>query len=247
VNRNTFAYPTTLTDEDGFSSYLQYNFDFGATTRSQSPAPAGQSQGAIQTMTYNALGQLDRVTTTNNGAYTRYVHGSYYVQAFSSVNSIADEAYNIEVYDGLGRVRATAGNHPGSTGGYRAQLINHDLMGRAASTSNPYEITGTWVPIGDDASGAYYTTQTYDWKGRPLRTTNPDTTYKEASYSGCGCAGGEVVTLTDEGTIDGGVAKRRQQKIYSDVLGRTVKTEILNWHDGTVYSATVNTYNARVR
>jgi hypothetical protein len=54
-----------------------------------------------------------------------------------------------------------------------------------------------------------------------------------------------VVTLTDEGTIDAGVAKRRQQKIYSDVLGRTVKTEILNWQNGSVYSATVNTYNVR--
>jgi YD repeat-containing protein len=53
------------------------------------------------------------------------------------------------------------------------------------------------------------------------------------------------VTLTDEGTIDAGVAKRRQQKLYSDVLGRTVKTEVLNWEGGSVYSATVNTYNAR--
>ncbi len=53
------------------------------------------------------------------------------------------------------------------------------------------------------------------------------------------------MTLTDEGTIDGGVTKRRQQKIYSDVLGRTVKTEVLNWQGGSVYSATVNTYNAR--
>ena len=98
---------------------------------------------------------------------------------------------------------------------------------------------------GDDAAGIYYTQQTYDWKGRPLVTTNPDLTTKTASYSGCGCAGGEVVTLTDEGTIDGGVAKRRQQKIYSDVLGRTVKTEVFNWQGGSVYSTTVNTYNVR--
>jgi hypothetical protein len=90
-----------------------------------------------------------------------------------------------------------------------------------------------------------YTTQTYDWKGRPRITTNPDGTTKEASYSGCGCAGGEVITLTDEGTLDAGVVKRRQQKIYSDILGRTVKTELLNWEGGSVYSTTVNTYNAR--
>jgi len=77
-------------------------------------------------------------------------------------------------------------------------------------------------------------------------TSNPaDTTTKTASYSGCGCAGGEVVTITDEGTIDGGTAKRRQQKVYSDVLGRTVKTEVLNWEAGSIYSAMVNTYNVR--
>ena len=245
VNRHTFAYPTTTTDADGFSSYVQYNFDFGATTRTQSPAPAGQSQGAIQTMTYNNLGQLERTTTANNGAYTRYIWGSYYVQRFSTVNNLADEAYSCQVFDGLGRVTGSAANHPGSTGGYRAQNTSYDLMGRADKTSNPTEITGTWVPVGDDAAGWLYTQQTYDWQGRPLRTTHPDTTYREASYSGCGCAGGEVVTLTDEGTIDAGMPKRRQQKIYSDVLGRTVKTEILNWQGGSVYSATVNTYNAR--
>src|SRR5215216_3440578 len=245
VNRNTFAYPTTLTDEDGFSSYLQYNFDFGATTRSQSPAPAAQSQGAIQTMTYNNLGQLERTTTTNNGAYTRYIHGSYYVQSFATINNIADEAYNIQVFDGVGRVRATAANHPGSTGGYRAQLTIYDLMGRAVKTSNPSEITGTWVRVGDDVAGWLYTQQSYDWKGRPLVTTNQDGTAREASYSGCGCAGGEVVTLTDEGTIVAGIAKHRQQRIYSDVLGRTIKTEILNWQNGSIYSATVNTYNVR--
>jgi hypothetical protein len=99
-------------------------------------------------------------------------------------------------------------------------------MGRAWKNSNPTEVNSSWAPSGDDAAGMYYTQQTYDWQGRPLITTNPDGTTKEASYAGCGCAGGAVVTLTDEGTIDAGVAKRRQQKIYSDVLGRTVKTEI---------------------
>jgi YD repeat-containing protein len=54
-----------------------------------------------------------------------------------------------------------------------------------------------------------------------------------------------VVTLTDEGTIAGGVSKRRQQRIYSDVFGRTVKTEILNWQGGSVYLTNVNTYNVR--
>lgn len=80
----------------------------------------------------------------------------------------------------------------------------------------------------------------------PSMTGNPvDTTTRAFSYSGCGCAGGEVVTATDEGTFSSGVTKRRQRLVYSDVLGRIVKTQILNWEGGSVYSTTVNTYNAR--
>src|SRR5438128_1916393 len=85
-----------------------------------------------------------------------------------------------------------------------AQTIESRLaMGRAKMQSNPTEINGSWSPTGDDAynattdqGGWVFTQQTYDWKGRPLLTTNPsitsnrnDTTTKEAGYSGCGCAG----------------------------------------------------------
>ena len=236
VNRNTFAYPTTLTDADGFSSNIQYNFDFGATTRTQSPAPAGQSQGAIQTMTYNSLGQLERVTTANNGAYKRFWYGADYSASYGTVNNVADESYSIQTFDGLGRVIGAAGNHPGSNGGYKAQINNYDLMGRTKKSSNPTEITNAWVPNGDDAAGWLYTQQTYDWQGRPLVTTNPDTSTRQASYGGCGCAGSAVVTGTDE--------VGRRQKVYSDALGRQLKVEVLNWN-GSIYSTRTTTYNAR--
>jgi YD repeat-containing protein len=42
-----------------------------------------------------------------------------------------------------------------------------------------------------------------------------------------------------------GVAKRRKQKVYSDVLGRFVKTEVFSWQDGGIDSTTVQTYNVR--
>jgi hypothetical protein len=83
----------------------------------------------------------------------------------------------------------------------------------------------------------------YDWKGRPLVTTRPKLNPGDpneapatvvASYAGCGCAGGEVVTLTDE--------VGRQQKVYSDPLGWQWKAEILNW-DGSVYATTENILN----
>ena len=236
LDHNTLAYPTTVTDPDGFSSTLQYNYDFGARTRAQGPPPAGQPQGAIQTITYDSARRTLQVTTTNNGAYTRYVYGANYMQSFSTVNNVADDVYAIQVFDGAGRVIGAANNHPGSSGGYRMVNTIYDLMGRAVKQSNPGEINSSWVPVGDEAAGLLYTQQTYDWKGRPLTTTNTDGTQKYASYGGCGCAGGEVATLTDE--------VGRQQKVYADVLGRTAKTEVLNWN-GTVYSTTSNTYNVR--
>jgi YD repeat-containing protein len=234
--RNTFAYPTTITDAGGFSSYVQYNFDFGATTRTQSPAPAGQLQGAIQTMTYTNLGQLERVTTTNNGAYKRFWYGADFTASYATVNNVADEAYSIQVMDGVGRVIGAASNHPGSNGLYRLVNTIYNSMGQVLKRSNPAEINSFWVPVGDDAAGLHYTQQTYDWQGRPLVTTYPDTTTLQASYSGCGCAGGAIVTITDE--------SGRRQKVYRDVLGRQAKVEVLNWN-GTVYSTRTNTYNAR--
>jgi YD repeat-containing protein len=245
--RNTLAYPKTVTDADGYSSTITYNFDFGAVTQTQTPQPNTTQNlpGPVQTFAYDAAGRIEKATSTTNGAYVRYVYGPNYSLTFSTVNNLADEAYSNTVFDGIGRAVVAASNHPGSMGGYRAVNTIYDRMGRAVKQSNPTETNDAWAPAGDDLPGWLYTQQSYDWKGRPLVTTNTDGTTKEASYTGCGCAGGEVVTLTDEGTVDGGVAKRRQQKIYSDVLGRTVKTEILNWQGGSPYSTTINSYNAR--
>jgi RHS Repeat/Domain of unknown function (DUF4214) len=233
----TLAYPTTITDADGFSTSVKYHYDFGGRTRVQGPPPAGQTQGAIQTTTYDGLGRIERVTNGNNGAYTRYQYGEYYVFTYASVNNVADEASSTAVFDGLGRMIGTASNHPGSIGGYSAQNTQYDIMGRVKKQSNPTEVNGNWVAIGDDAEGWYYTQQTYDWKGRPLLTTHSaDGSIRYASYAGCGCAGGEVATFTDE--------ENRKQKVYSDVLARTWKTEVLNWN-GTVCSTNTNTFNVR--
>jgi YD repeat-containing protein len=250
----TYAYPTKIKDPDyndtsapNNYSTIQYQFDLGKPTRTEGPKPAGQSHGLTQTISYEYAGRVERVTTANagSGAYQRFWYGPTYIGSFSTVNSVADEFYSTQTFDGMGRVIGVASGHPGSAGGYKAQNTIYDAMGRVWKRTNPAEITGYWVPYGDDAAGWLYTQQTYDWKGRPLKTTNTDLTFKQASYAGCGCAGGEVMTLTDEGTIDGGVAKKRQQKLYADFLGRTLKTETLNGSGGTPYTTTVNTYNVR--
>jgi hypothetical protein len=107
----------------------------------------------------------------------------------------------IQTFDGVGRVIGAASYHPGSAGGYKAQLTQYDNMGRIMKQSNPSEIIAGWVPSGDYSAGWLYTQQSYDWNGRPLITTNTDLTTKSASYGGCGCAGGAVVTFTVEGTL----------------------------------------------
>jgi RHS repeat-associated protein len=230
TNHNTFAYPTTVTNADNFSASVQYNFDFGGTTRIQNPL------GAVQLRTFDDAIRLKQVTIQNTGAYTRYDYGSNYWVDSSTIKNLADDTFTTHVFDGLGQVFATFGTNPNSGGQYREQVTWRDVMGRVTAQSNPREVNGSWQPAGDDAQGDWvYTTQTYDWKGRPLRTIHPDTYYTELSYAGCGCAGGEVVTATDE--------VGRRTRTTSDVLGRMIKTEELNW-DGSVYATANYDYNA---
>jgi YD repeat-containing protein len=252
-NHNTFAYPTTLTDADNNSSYVQYNFEYSAKTRTQRPPPGNPGQyanGIIQTFSYDEATRLKHVTTVNTGAYVHYEYGPDYTSSFASVNSVAanyweSDSYTNQFVDGLGRVFALASNHPNSTGQNKGQYTRYDQMGRAVQQTNPFEMDGGWNPTGDDAAGYQFNvTNTFDWKGRPLRTYNMDGTFKEASYAGCGCAGGELVTLTDEGTVVNDQYVFRTQKNYSDTLGRQWKTEVLNF-DGSVYSTMVSVFNAR--
>ncbi len=252
--RNTLAYPTTLTDADGYSSITKYNFDFGGITYTRSPQPNGTSNsGPEQTFTFDSIGRLQQFTNLANNAYTRFVYvpAELKVKRYTTIEAGLGESLSFQIVDGVGRMIASAADHPSSAGGYSGQKFIYDVMGRVIKSSNPTETSagGTpfqWIATGDDEStGWFYTEQTYDWKGRPRVTTNQNWTSKTMSYANCGCAGGQVMTLTDEGTVDGGVAKRRQQKIYSDVLGRTIKNEFLNWENGSVYATTVYTYNVR--
>src|SRR5258705_11746037 len=167
-------------------------------------------------------------------SYTTFELNS--VQTFATVNTLANEAYSIQVFDGAGRIFGAASDHPASAGGYVMAYQNYDVMGRVVQQSNPTEVNNSWVPTGDDASGIYSTQQTYDWKGRPLLTTQPDGNTIQAVYGGCGCAGGEVTTLRDQ--------QGRRRKFTKDVLGRLKQVDELNW-DESVYSTTSYTYNGR--
>jgi len=233
VNRNTFAYPTTVTDADGYSSLTQYNYSFGAVTRTQDP------KGSADTISYDTAARREQITNQTTGAYTRWVYATAntFVAAFSTIEAGQGEAFEGTAFDGAGRYRATQLDLPGSVGGYSTVVVGYDVMGRPNTRSNPTEMTALWVPAGDDAAtGWIWANQSYDWKGRPTVTTNPDGTTRENTYGGCGCAGGEQTTVRDE--------QGRRRRYTQDTLGRLSKVEELNWNQ-TVYATTNYSYNAR--
>src|SRR5260370_42132211 len=100
-------------------------------------------------------------------------------------------------------------------------------MDRPSQFTNPTEINGGWVPSGDDAAGWIFSTPiVYDWKGRTRFTYNMDGTYKEASYGGFGCGGGEGVKVTGE--------VERQKKVYLGSFCRQREGGTFNYGGGGI-------------
>lgn len=253
-NRNSYAYPTQVWFYDTvsttamivISSQSKYDYHLGKASSRKGPPAAWQSSGAESVFTYDAAGRLERITDAATSAYTRWVYplSSNIVQQYSTINNLTSETVSANILDGAGRVRAIASEHPGlstSTGGYTGQYLVWDAMGRLIQQTNPTEIYGSWQPAGDDAVTGWtaWLVQSYDWLGRPRMMMNQDGTTQEATYGGCGCAGGEVVTLSSEQLTEG----KRRRKIYHDVLGRVTKIEELNW-DQSIYRTTTKSYNA---
>jgi YD repeat-containing protein len=241
-----YAYPTQVKDPDYNESTApydystaQYNFDTGAVTQTQGARPSGQSAAMAQSMSYDSVGRLQWITRSDDGfwKYIAYADRGDAIMSQVSLTAYPDSAWSITVVDGADRTRLVGHDLPNSTGGYAGAFTYYDNMGRVSLQSNVEETNSSWSPAGDDSAGwvvpPYPTV--YDWKGRPTRTYNTDGTHKDASYDGCGCAGGQVVTLTDE--------VGRQQNVYSDSLGRQWKIEVLN-SNSSVYSTTTNTLDA---
>ncbi|MCW5961699.1 MAG: RHS repeat protein [Pyrinomonadaceae bacterium] len=205
-----------------------------------------------------------RNITENSGAYTRYEYPSNGVQSkvYSTIvdtnnngADAADEVLSESWSDGAGRVLRSRTEHPGSAGGFAASLAEYDVLGRLKRSSVPTEVDANWNPAGDDYRGVdtnnnlvwLWTSQEYDWKGRVTREINTDGTDRLTTYEGCGCAGGVVATLQSElvpRDDQPNTLARRTQKVYQDILGRTYKTEFLDWN-GNVYKTLLNSFSGR--
>jgi YD repeat-containing protein len=270
TSRTTYAYPTTITDPNSNSSTIKYRFDIGANVEANSPAPAGQSYGKTSKRVFDSVGRLERnsiYVNTTEKAYTRYEYPTNGVESQSYTplvdvdgdgNIAEDEVLTDTWFDGAGRVIGARTEHPGSSGGWSAVLTDYDILGRVSRRSVPTEINTSWVAYGDDsARGFIYDYSYYDWKGRTVRTVPSDSTGSDGkdtlfSYAGCGCAGGQVTTVSGPVTTAVDVSgttqttKRRTQKSYEDILGRDFKTELWDLDGGSApYSTTKATFNGR--
>ena len=268
----TFAYPTSITDPANNSSTVKYRYDIGANVEANSPAPAGQTYGKKSKRIFDGLGRLERdsvyVNTTEH-SYVRYEYPSNGIQSkvYAPVvdvdgdgNIAEDEVYSESWSDGAGRTLRSRTEHPGSTGGWAASLVEYDMLGRVTRQSVPTEVSvsgTTWTPAGDDATRGYlWTHQKYDWMGRVVRKIATDGTDSPTlndsdvliSYEGCGCAGGLVTTIQGENVPRDDqptVNARRTQKIYADILGRSWKTVVYKWDGATAYTTTEQSFNGR--
>src|SRR5207248_1862887 len=74
----TFAYPTTVTDPDGFAATSVYNYDMGAIRQSQTPLPnvITNQAGPVRRTYYDIAGRVIKSLTVDNGAYTRVVYAA---------------------------------------------------------------------------------------------------------------------------------------------------------------------------
>ncbi|MEO7970852.1 MAG: S8 family peptidase, partial [bacterium] len=122
--RNTLAYVTQVTDPEGNSSTAEYNYDFGAVTRTHAPTSGITPYRTFvdEIRTYDGYGRLDRVTNDTNHSYTRFVYdaNANFVHTYQTLIDLttANEFHSWQVFDGAGRVRATAADHAGTTDHY---------------------------------------------------------------------------------------------------------------------------------
>ncbi len=249
---NTYAYPTKLTDPSGNFSQVKYRYDIGANVWAKSPTIDGNAadSGKETTREFDIIGRPIKETLVNTGAYSRYEYLTNQIQSMvyttitdadnNGIIDTSDEVLSESWSDGAGRTRMQRSEHPNSIGGFSGTITEYDILGQVKRTTVPTELNANWEATGDDAGhpNFLWTSQEFDWKGRVTKEINTDNTFKTITYNGCGCAGGQVTTIEGEQLAEG----RRTQKIYQDILGRTFKSETLNWN-GSVYSTNLTTFN----
>lgn len=219
--QQTFAFATSATNPNGWTSYAQFDYFTGAGV------DAEDLNGNVSSTFYNDL--LDRPTQTisaNNTSQKQqasivYDDVSHRVQTTADLFTFGDNLAKSEsFYDGLGRT--TQSRKYEEDGGYVASLTEYDNLSRVKRSSNPFRPLKNESPV--------WSSPTYDALGRVTTVTAPDNTTATTTYSG------NIVIGTDQAG--------KQGRSISNALGQLVRVDEPddNGNLGAVSSPTQPTY-----
>jgi RHS repeat-associated protein len=178
INRNTFAYPKTVTNALSQSSATKYDFKTGL------PTQVTNLRGYNTITTYDLLNRVKSLTEAN-GKVTTYAYDDTNLVTTKEVlvDSSGNKGHVETSFDGLYRVKEVRTNDPDPQGVYAVDTT-YDGKGRKKQVSNPYRLS-TETPV--------WTTVTYDALDRPTQVQAPDMSTVQNTYSN------NQTTVIDEG------------------------------------------------
>ena len=255
---STFAFLTRYENPNGEYYRQEFRRDTGSKVWGDLPHPVSSSlRGLVTQYQYDGLGRLQKQENVKTGSYSRFEYPNSGTSRLTMNAGVdANEDSTIDTNDefstetslnGLGKLIASRSEHPGSSGGWRSTLTEYDIAGRVSRESHQTETLSNYTPVGDDSAGWLWVEYEYDWNSRVTKQINADGTNRLATYNGCGCAGGQTVSISGE-LVDkdsGGTSQgRRSMKHFFDILGRLEKSEDYDWN-GTPLVRSEYSYNGR--
>ena len=196
----THVIPYTSANPTGFRGGSQWDYNTGLTVKTFNLTPGSSTETQIVTTSYDFADRPLQTTRPDGG----WVKTAYWDNWLATVTSQLVETgktrYKFEEYDGAGRVRRKASDHPdGVAGKFSGQVFVFNNLGQTEDSSNVIAINGSWVPIYEDAStGFLFTHLTRDELSRLKVVTFPDGNTRQVDFTGCGCAGNSETRVTDE-------------------------------------------------
>jgi YD repeat-containing protein len=120
---------------------MQYDYETGAPVRTQ------DSQGVVQTFTYDGARRLSATTDEKTGATMRriYDENGTLTATFRKMGANFNELGTYTVLDGVGRIRAKAMDPISKAGGYRGIYVNRDARGRVINQTKPTKMSSSWI------------------------------------------------------------------------------------------------------
>jgi len=238
INRNTFAYATSLTTPVPDSSgYYGSNVSFTSSSRFdfQSGKVVTTTDANNKTTSYfytddggvlDSLQRLRKVTLPDGLGETKYefgdTPGNLYTRTLTKQNATT-WLENRTNFDGLGRAKRSG--HYEGPGSWSVKDTEYDTLGRVKRVTNPYFAANL---SGATPGAAEWTTTTYDDLNRVLTVTAPDGSKVETTYSGV------QVTVKDPAN--------KKRRSVTDAMGRLA--QVVEDPDGSAYQ-TNYTYNTQ--